>query len=383
MSWLYSRALVEEYSAENSWGGELSAPLNANPTPQAFLPSDRMTAFSRLSRFGMTFAPLTESLGEGLLTWFLEDSRAKISALPEREPELPEREADSGPKWRGLLAKYDPDTRSWKTAQLCLLEDSELSSVIWPRSGMAQDGQCWELPMSERPTAGNESGYWPTPTVNGNYNRKGASAASGDGLATAVKMLPTPTRHNAQEGAFPAEFTRNTPTLATHAGGPLNPTWVEWLMGWPLNWSSLEAMNEHQAQQWEEGSTTFVSGDPMRPLWWDKDPSQAPQGPQPDEQLAGECGDSLRDLPQQNTLPIAEGDLQNLQSTVSTEAIKECDGLRERVSFNSGQDVCSETLVPRVTAGVKARVDRLKAIGNGQVPICAATAFRLLTGDCK
>jgi hypothetical protein len=27
---------------------------------------------------------------------------------------------------------------------------------------------------------------------------------------------------------------------------------------------------------------------------------------------------------------------------------------------------------------VAARVDRLKAIGNGQVPLCASTAFRLL-----
>jgi hypothetical protein len=28
---------------------------------------------------------------------------------------------------------------------------------------------------------------------------------------------------------------------------------------------------------------------------------------------------------------------------------------------------------------VASRVDRLKAIGNGQVPLCAATAWRLLT----
>lgn len=48
---------------------------------------------------------------------------------------------------------------------------------------------------------------WPTPTIAGNYNRKGASPTSGDGLATAV-------------------------------GGQLNPTWVEWLMGWPLGWSA-------------------------------------------------------------------------------------------------------------------------------------------------
>jgi DNA (cytosine-5)-methyltransferase 1 len=35
--------------------------------------------------------------------------------------------------------------------------------------------------------------------------------------------------------------------------------------------------------------------------------------------------------------------------------------------------------VGRVVDGVAARVDRLKAIGNGQVPLCAATAWRLLT----
>lgn len=52
-------------------------------------------------------------------------------------------------------------------------------------------------------------GKWPTPTVSGNYNRKGASLNSGDGLATA-------------------------------AGGPLNPGWVEWLMGFPEGWTDCE-----------------------------------------------------------------------------------------------------------------------------------------------
>ena len=35
----------------------------------------------------------------------------------------------------------------------------------------------------------------------------------------------------------------------------------------------------------------------------------------------------------------------------------------------------------RVADGVAARMDRLKAIGNGQVPLCAATAWRILSGD--
>jgi len=38
----------------------------------------------------------------------------------------------------------------------------------------------------------------------------------------------------------------------------------------------------------------------------------------------------------------------------------------------------TEPNVGRVANGVAARVDRLKAIGNGQVPLCAATAWRLL-----
>lgn len=37
-----------------------------------------------------------------------------------------------------------------------------------------------------------EGSLWPTPSVHGNYNRKGLSANSGDGLATSVRMWPTP-----------------------------------------------------------------------------------------------------------------------------------------------------------------------------------------------
>ena len=41
----------------------------------------------------------------------------------------------------------------------------------------------------------------------------------------------------------------------------------------------------------------------------------------------------------------------------------------------------SEPNVGRVANGLAARVDRLKAIGNGQVPRVAATAFKLLAGE--
>ena len=48
---------------------------------------DRMTDFSRLSRFGMTFGPLTDDLGADVLTWFLAGFPAKTSAQPEKAPE--------------------------------------------------------------------------------------------------------------------------------------------------------------------------------------------------------------------------------------------------------------------------------------------------------
>ena len=54
---------------------------------------------------------------------------------------------------------------------------------------------------------------------------------------------------------------------------------------------------------------------------------------------------------------------------------------REQFSGASGRQVSpwrAEPDVGRVADGVASRVDRLKAIGNGQVPLVAATAFRIL-----
>jgi len=52
-----------------------------------------------------------------------------------------------------------------------------------------------------------------------------------------------------------------------------------------------------------------------------------------------------------------------------------------RASIGSAQWWEIEPELGRVADGVANRVDRLKAIGNGQVPLCAATAWRLLTKD--
>ena len=87
MSWLYSRALVEGFLAANCSDGEPCAPLSGSPMPLAYLPPDRMTDFSRLSQFGVTFAPLTEDRGADVLMWFLVGFRAKTSAAQAKEPD--------------------------------------------------------------------------------------------------------------------------------------------------------------------------------------------------------------------------------------------------------------------------------------------------------
>ena len=153
MSWSFLPELVAEFLEECSLDTDQSVLSNTTPTPDQYYWPDKPTEHSRLSRFGTTCVPFEGSRGAELLTWYLAGFPAKTSALPEPEPESTEREADSGARWPGSLAKYDRDTCSWKTAQLSLLGDSEECSVTWPRSGMTAGGQCWELPTLAPPTS--------------------------------------------------------------------------------------------------------------------------------------------------------------------------------------------------------------------------------------
>ena len=219
MSWLYSQALVEEYWEGNFSDGEPFAPLSGRSTQLAYCAPDKMTVFSRLSQYGMTFKPLMENRGEELLTLYLEDFRAKTLVQQEKVQELKESDQECGEKWRASFAKYDPDMRLWRTHQCSLLGDLEPFSETFPQWGLMRDGECWEQVTLEQTIRETESG-----------------------LSQEIEKFPTPTSHNSKEGAYPAEYTRKTPSLATHAGGKLNPMWVEWLMGWLLGWTDLKPL---------------------------------------------------------------------------------------------------------------------------------------------
>lgn len=272
----------------------------------------------------------------------MEDSPARTSAWRAAERAWKESEADYFSRSLGSLARYDPDSSSWRTSQLLLDGGGSESLVNLPPSGMTVDGEFYPLPMWERRTDEIVGGYWPTvttmaeapnkgsnkkngprslmqvakemwptPTVNmvsgganhssptvkaGRHgiNLKGAvmkfptpkasehkgGYASKDGEPSLGRMAkygmwPTPTVQDSENDGGPSQFRRDSlplnaavklwPTpqagnnepqahgamsgdfkkkFCERAGipmtGQLNPTWVEWLMGYPPEWTALE-----------------------------------------------------------------------------------------------------------------------------------------------
>jgi hypothetical protein len=59
--------------------------------------------------------------------------------------------------------------------------------------------------------------------------------------ALARLIYPTPTAHDRKKGAYPSEYSRNTPGIAVILGGKPSPMFQEWQMGWPINHSALKA----------------------------------------------------------------------------------------------------------------------------------------------
>jgi hypothetical protein len=62
-------------------------------------------------------------------------------------------------------------------------------------------------------------------------------------LCAAVKMWPTPSasEHKAgQPGDKMQKMLGNHPEVRNSGTGTLNPTWVEWLMGYPKGWTDLK-----------------------------------------------------------------------------------------------------------------------------------------------
>ena len=271
MSWHYSQVLAEEFWEENCLDGEQFVQSNKIPTASLHLPKEKIKAFSRLSPSGMTFAPLMESLGEELLMWFLEGFHVQTSQQQGKGLESREKKVASGQKWQGLLAKYDPDLHLLKTAQCSLLEDSTQSYPILPKWGLMRDGELWEQTTLGQIIKGIESGLsqgmWPTPDANmaarGTQENWTKTRPSGhqaqytinQAVRDSMKMWPTPTANEDACGKPSGKMQKmlgNHPEVRNQGTGTLNPTWVEWLMGWPLGWTDLKPLEMDKFQKWLE-----------------------------------------------------------------------------------------------------------------------------------
>ena len=116
------------------------------------------------------------------------------------------------------------------------------SARTWKVKATASGYSVTKLSLSVPRIRDHECSLLPTPTVNRNYNRKGVSKTSGDGLATVVRrlaLLPTPTANDAKNNGSPSQRVRNSAALNVVAGGALNPEWVELLMGFPRGWTDI------------------------------------------------------------------------------------------------------------------------------------------------
>lgn len=265
MSWLFSQALAEEFSAATCSDGEQFAQLNVMPTPHKFWRNDKTIESSDHSRFGLTSRLLTERHGAELLTSYLAASRAKTSAPPAREPELTGSAADYGRTWRASFAKFSHDACGWKTAQCSLLGDSDEFSETWPRWGSMLNGASYLRAIPALPICVSESGYWPTPNARDWKGPPGAACMERGGrqssLPAAIRRWPTPCA-SASKGSSPNALTRKSGASRAndridHAvmasdGGQLNPEWVEWLMGWPIGWTELKPLEMDKFREWQQ-----------------------------------------------------------------------------------------------------------------------------------
>ena len=245
-----------------------------------------------------------KSTGEQLSLWTLsaEATPANLSAPQEKDAAKKTR-AISGRGYDLPLAHYDPATRSWKMYGDISLWEEQPSLESLPKSGITQSGELYLQPDLEPPIDATESLSWPTPTAvtrpmegdvrlfrkkieAGEMTEEEAEAILGKSVWEAQgkipamwplpqvddsknvnpspkrrktlvsevmkrEMWPTPTYGKLAGGTGAMEqieakylageiTSEERRAMRAGNGGKLNPTWVEWLMGFPLEWTDLK-----------------------------------------------------------------------------------------------------------------------------------------------
>ena len=200
------------------------------------------TASCQSSQSGMMSPHLMELRGKERSMSSAEDSLARTFQVRGGGLGLKANEADSGQKWPESLAKYDQDSRSWRTAQCLLFEDLGESLETFPNWGMMQGGECWELAMSAHLIEGSESGLLPTPLKSDSAARRPSKNWQGNDLPSAVWRI------------CGGEGNPQKPPTKLH------PEFVEWMMAWPIGWTGLRQSEMDKFQSWQHSHSKFLEG---------------------------------------------------------------------------------------------------------------------------
>jgi len=169
---------------------------------------------------------------------------------------LTEKEVECGEKWHGLLARFDQDSHLWRTVQCSLLEDLNESLQTLPQWGMTVGGELYLLPTLVQNISAKEFGLSlvPTPTSStGGANHNSPSTLAGKrytmNLAGFAQKYPSRNMWGTPKAQDSRHALRDRgkgnlgeQVSGLHNGGKLNPTWTEWLMGWPLEWTDLKPL---------------------------------------------------------------------------------------------------------------------------------------------
>lgn len=285
MSYTYLLESGEESSADCYSDIPVSVLSRLSLTAEKSSCKDSVTESCQNSQSGTTCGLSTGDRGAGKSTVSVEASHAKTSPSLERARGLTESEAGCGASLRVLLARYDRDTRSWKTPQCSLFGDSDECLETFPKSGMMQNGLLWEQTMWARPTDANESGFWRTPDTgaggtvsektleemaNGNWTRKSGQSRQLR-LQDQVRhpqLWPTPKCQDARVALFDrykgnlgevihGRYLNGGNATPQTKSARLNPNWVEWLMGWPIGYTDSKQLATDKFLSWRQLLLTF------------------------------------------------------------------------------------------------------------------------------
>lgn len=289
MAWIFSVEL-EDFHRRLDCGLSRSPTVNVIPTLKRSLCPECKEDICRVLRSGIglrlcvlrNLSVLAPSIS------FTEASRVRTLALREMGKAWRVSEVDLFPRYSASSENALPSLYSSKMCQQLELAERNQFVKNWPAKGMIAGGMLYRLQKSELHTLEKDGFFWPTPnaTESGRtlaqfQENKTRGTKGGMGLSIAVQMYPTPSASNygtnlggaagrkgkvrpsletmARKNLWPTPLAREgrkgnanrkhadgSHTLSSAVGGKLNPTWVEWLMGYPSGWTELEGW----ATQW-------------------------------------------------------------------------------------------------------------------------------------